>query len=198
MKFVVFSDIHGNFKALQQMLEATGNLEVDGYIFCGDLAGYLCEQEQIVDVFKSLKNFYAVLGNHDAWYIEGTKDKMIQRELVAKLGESYCDLSEKVVDFLKNTPRELDLNINGKHVGVFHNIPGDLIKTRLFADTKIDENIFKGYDIVFLGHTHSKMKRKIGNTLAINPGSLGIKKWANTKSYAVFDFTDENVQFFDI
>lgn len=65
MRFVVFSDINGNFKALRQMLEATGNLEVDGYIFCGDLAGYLCEQEQIVEVFKSLKNFYAVLGNHD-------------------------------------------------------------------------------------------------------------------------------------
>ena len=198
MKFVVFSDIHGNFKALQQMLEATGNLEVDGYIFCGDLAGYFCEQEKIVDVFKILKNFYAVLGNHDVWYIEATKDEMIQRELVAKLGESYCNLSEKVVDFLKNTPRELDLNINQRRVGVFHNIPGDIIKTRLFADTKIDENIFKGYDIVFLGHTHSKMKRKIGSTLAINPGSLGIEKWSNTKSYAVFDFADENVQFFDI
>ena len=52
MKFVIFSDIHGNFKALQQMLKATSNLEVDGYIFCGDLVGYLCEQEEIVDVFK--------------------------------------------------------------------------------------------------------------------------------------------------
>ena len=198
MKFVIFSDIHGNIEALQQMLKATSNLPIGGYIFCGDLAGYLCEQEEIVDVFKSLKNFYAVLGNHDVWYIEATKDKMVQCELVAKLGESYCNLSEKVVDFLKSTPRELDLNINGKHVGVFHNIPGDIIKTRLFADTKIDENIFKGYDIVFLGHTHSKMKRKIGNTLAINPGSLGIEKWANAKSYAVFDFADESVQFFDI
>ena len=99
---------------------------------------------------------------------------------------------------MKSTPRELGLTINNKRVGVFHNIPGDIIKTRLFADTEIDENIFKGYDIVFLGHTHCKMKRKIGSTLAINPGSLGIEKWANTKSYAVFDFADESVQFFDI
>lgn len=42
------------------------------------------------------------------------------------------------------------------------------------------------------------MKRRIGNTLAINPGSLGVEKWSNTKSYAVFDFTDGNVRFFDI
>lgn len=151
MKFVVFSDIHGNVKALQQMIKATDSLTIDGYIFCDDLAGYFCEQEQIVEIFKSLKNFYAVLGNHDAWYIEAEKNKLVQRELVAKLGKSYCNLSEKVIDFLKNTPRKLDLNINGKHVGVFHNIPGDLIKTRLFAGTEIDENIFKGYDIVFWG-----------------------------------------------
>lgn len=49
MKFVIFSDVHGNFEMLKTMLEKTNINLVDGYIFCGDIVGYSSEQEKITN-----------------------------------------------------------------------------------------------------------------------------------------------------
>ena len=40
MKYVIFSDIHGNILALKQMLIDTSVYNPEGYIFCGYIVGY--------------------------------------------------------------------------------------------------------------------------------------------------------------
>ena len=61
MKFLVFSDSHGETKLMQETIEATRGRSLDGIIFLGD---YIRDAEKIKKLFPDL-TLYAVPGNCD-------------------------------------------------------------------------------------------------------------------------------------
>ena len=55
------------------------------------------------------------------------------------------------------------------------------------------------YDIVIHGHTHKPEERYVGETLILNPGSFGPKRFSLPISLAVIDLEDNfNVKFYEI
>lgn len=191
MRYVIFSDIHGNFFALNQMLSDVACENIDGYIFCGDIFGYFCEQRKVIKVLNSIEGLISVMGNHDKNYLEYYADIKKSEELAEKYGASYkiCLTSEEL-NMLKNLPNEVSIDIQGYHCKVVHGTPHNYINGRIYPDSEINEEQlnFEHNDIVFLGHTHYRMYRTFKGTIIINPGSLGQPRDGKGFSYCIFDF----------
>jgi serine/threonine protein phosphatase 1 len=73
----VIGDIHGAFRALEQVLKRTGTRPGDRLIFLGDYVDGWSESRQVIDYLMELEAAYGcvfIRGNHDAWceeWLEG-------------------------------------------------------------------------------------------------------------------------------
>lgn len=198
MKYVVFSDIHGNCDALVNMLQHIHSLnDIGGYIFCGDIMGYFYEQKEVVDILVQQNTWYAVLGNHDVYYLDMLKNPISRNSLIKKYGKSYAvPYNNNLVKYLSGLKRRLDLCIDGKRLLIVHGTMDNPLEGRIYPDTEID--ICTKYDYIFCGHTHYRMKRKIGNTWIINPGSLGQPRDGHGFSFCLVDFVKESCEFLNV
>lgn len=67
MRYLIVSDLHGNWPALEAILkEARGYEEV---LFLGDAVGYYPDGDRIVEWLRSV-NAKGVMGNHDVWLLD--------------------------------------------------------------------------------------------------------------------------------
>jgi len=66
MRLAVFSDIHGNYEALQAFIVDAQQRHVHRYMCLGDIVGYGASPNQCIELIKSLSKMNCVLGNHDA------------------------------------------------------------------------------------------------------------------------------------
>jgi putative phosphoesterase len=195
MKFAVFSDIHGNAYALKQMLIDTKEEKLKGYICCGDIAGYYYNQEETIKLLQNLDNLFIVLGNHDKQYMEAYQNPELERRYSSKYGQSYSEKSPFVYNYLNEAPEMLELNIAEHRIGIFHGSPEHPLNGRIYPD-HLDYNIlFNNYDVCFLGHTHYQLYKKVGNTVIVNPGSLGQPRDGKGFSYCIFDFESITCEF---
>jgi len=64
MRFGIFGDVHGNLEALEAVLSAMKDLEVDEYLCLGDIVGYGANPEECVQRVRGL-GALAIAGNHD-------------------------------------------------------------------------------------------------------------------------------------
>jgi putative phosphoesterase len=195
MKFAVFSDIHGNADALKQMLKDLEQENISGYICCGDIAGYYYDQEETVDILKSLENLRIVRGNHDYYYMKAFDDPTLERLYAEKYGAGYHYKSRNVLDFIHSLPVSIEAVIDNRNTGIFHGEPQNPMDGRIYPDCKEFHNSFQKYQVCFLGHTHYRFMKKVGNVLIINPGSLGQPRDGRGFSYCIFDLEKMNCDF---
>lgn len=192
MRICVFSDVHGNYEAFQKMLSAESeNAEL--FIFAGDVFGYFYNQKEILRDMMKMPALLAVKGNHDEYYLSQTDKK----QLIDKYGSSYTSvLLAEQVDFLKSLPDFMETTIGGKRIGIFHGGPDDCLEQRIYPDSEAGLEVWQEkYDIVILGHTHYRLEKKAGNTLIINPGSLGQPRDGEGFSYCVLDLDNTSCCF---
>lgn len=189
MKYVVFSDIHGNLLALNKMLDETSG-RYDGYIFCGDVMGYYNHPAEVIDLMQTMPNLMAVRGNHDADYIGQKRCDLLYK----KYGSSYrTKLTSCQLDYLKSLPEKIEKKINGKNICVFHGTPNDYLNGRCYPTNKDFASYHEG--ITFFGHTHYRMIRLVNGKCIINPGSLGQPRDGKGFSYAIYDFVTDYCDF---
>ncbi|HPU94084.1 MAG TPA: metallophosphoesterase family protein, partial [Candidatus Saccharicenans sp.] len=48
MRYLVFSDIHGNLEALEAVLKDARKKRIDHYLFLGDLVGYGASPNEVI------------------------------------------------------------------------------------------------------------------------------------------------------
>ena len=65
------SDIHGNFPALQAVIEASDKAGCDKIICLGDIVGYYCMPNECINLLRN-RNVFSLLGNHDYYMISNT------------------------------------------------------------------------------------------------------------------------------
>jgi len=218
MKYVVFSDIHGNLEAFESFLKFIERKKIDKYLFLGDIVGYGASPNETIQKLKQLHPLYAVRGNHDkavcgeepleafnpvaATAIQWTKKKILKRNL-------------NYLSKLKKGPLIVDENITICHGAPFdedYYIFGDFDAAEAFYYTKTS--------ICFFGHTHFpfvyrlkknlidgflvQAKRKIiklekNVKYLINPGSIGQPRDRNPSlSFAIFDSKLMQVNFYRV
>ena len=69
-KVAVISDIHGNYIALESVIEDAKKLGIEKFIISGDLVNEFPFGNKVIDIIKSLKEVYVVKGNREQYLIE--------------------------------------------------------------------------------------------------------------------------------
>ena len=196
MKTIVFSDIHGNIQALEAMLKQADACGVKRFIFCGDIMGYFLHQEEVIKHFRQLPELYAVAGNHDFYYLHTTSGSRERIILTEKYGRSYeKQLCAADLEYLRHLPQSVEIELDGMKVLVIHGSMECYREGRIYPDTAVDPILYGSYDLVISGHTHYRMCRMAGNTILLNPGSLGQPRDGRGFGYCLIDVENEMLSF---
>ena len=194
MRLGVFSDIHGNMDAFNEVIASMELRSCDAYVFVGDICGYYYDQSAVIESHITLKNLYAVAGNHDRMFLRSLNDSRFAKEYEDSYGASFEFFRSKatmqMVNYIQSLPDRLEL-IDGK-ILVVHGSPNNPLDEYLYPDTDIERLSALGYKTIISGHTHYPMSRHTGSVHVINPGSVGQPRDRKDPSWGLYDTdTDE-------
>ncbi|MHC4981901.1 MAG: metallophosphoesterase family protein [Planctomycetota bacterium] len=153
MRILLVADIHGNYRALQAVLEKFGGADE---IWClGDIVACGPMSPECVELVKKACK-YVVRGNHDTG------------ESVP--GEAGVDLA-----YLESLPATLSVEVDGAGYLLAHNLPGrddyvDLSEGRAPFE-KAAESMPE--DVLLFGHSHTAFILDVGRKLFVNAGTVG-------------------------
>src|SRR5579884_2537917 len=176
MKLLIISDIHGNWPALEAVLQAEPAF--DAVAFAGDVVDY---GPYPVECLRWVAEHadYVVRGNHDnalAYDVDCRCMGSFREYSLATRAWHRTLLSESDRQFLRDTPTLAWFEWAGKHFRMAHATPhGDLFE--YLAIDQWDERVGDiSTDYLVLGHTHVQAARTVGALTVINPGSVGLAR----------------------
>jgi len=193
MRFLVLSDMHGNWAALEAVLSAYPPGSYDRVLVLGDLVGYGARPNEVVDAVRGLPNGTLVIrGNHDkvASGIE-SDDGFNPAARLAALWTSQTLAAEQLeyVRQLPQGPAEA-----GEGIIVCHGTPHDEDAYVLSMEEALQCFVGTEARVILFGHTHvscafsmdqEQIEMRWGmsdgdevtldpdNRYLINPGSVG-------------------------
>jgi diadenosine tetraphosphatase ApaH/serine/threonine PP2A family protein phosphatase len=119
MKYAVLSDIHANSDAFSAVLDKCAALNVDKYLFLGDLVGYNADPVRCLEMARSLDFMAAVRGNHDEYTISGNTELAgFNKNATIAIQWTRQQLSDDDLDFLDAMP--LKSHVPGLPVTLVH------------------------------------------------------------------------------
>lgn len=175
MKIGVLSDIHSNAVALEAVLSRLEDANVEEYICAGDVVGYYSRPNETISLLKEV-NPLIVRGNHDEGVTTETPSSF---NYYAKrsLDWNRRELTEEGTRFLRRLPPTIRTEIGGREVFIAHGSPRNPISEYIheedISEEFLDYSFEKPPEVVVLGHTHKPYVKKVGDTLVLNPGSVG-------------------------
>jgi putative phosphoesterase len=201
MKYIFFSDIHGNNHSFHAFIKKLSD-QIDQYklIFLGDFIGYYYGANEIIDYCRK-NNIYCILGNHDQYFLDVLDGKRDIENLIMKYGYSYevaiNTISYENINFLRKLDWNNTLISHNKKVYICHGSPLNNLEGRIYPDTDLSvfEMAVKDFDYVVTGHTHHKMDRRYGSKIFLNPGSLGQQRDGKGCSYMILDLEKDTYDF---
>jgi predicted phosphodiesterase len=169
MRILIFSDVHGNLPAFEQML-ATEQI-IDFYISLGDVVNYGPWSNECVDLLQSL-NAIRLRGNHESYFIKGSYPK--EAGLVKEFFDASYPRFDRQREIAEYIEKYTDFGFTFQHT---------INDKYLFPDSVID--IVGNY---FIGHSHYQFDRKSDSYHVVNVGSVGQnRKAVNVINYAVYE-----------
>lgn len=166
MRYLILSDIHANWQALEAVLrEASGRF--DRVICCGDLVGYGADPNAVVDWAR--ENVHAIVrGNHDKACC-GLED-LEWFNPVAKASALWTQkmLTAENLEYLRDTPPG-PLAING--YSILHGSPADEDEYLVAPNEVLQVKELLETPLSFFGHTHVQ-----GGFLVVRNGVYRIPK----------------------
>lgn len=214
MKYLIFSDIHSNLGAFEEMLRLKAVQDVDKYLFLGDLVGYGASPNEIIDRFRALKNVYSIRGNHDKVIADLESSSLFNPVAAFSAEWSKIQISEDNQAFLKQLktgPEVVDHFITICHGSTFDE---DYYVFSMFE--AVESFKFMDTSIGFFGHTHfpviyfirnekidvvplsqdTKIKLDPNTRYLVNPGSIGQPRDKNPNpSFVIFDSEKKDIHF---
>jgi len=118
MKYGIFSDVHANLEALTAVLDHASTLDIERWIFLGDVVGYGADPVKCIKRVSEVSHI-SILGNHDAavsdrmdysYYYEGARTVLEKHRAL---------LSKDQISWMKSLPYE---HIEGD-LGFTHGAP---------------------------------------------------------------------------
>lgn len=194
MKIALFSDVHGNLQALQAVLKAIKEENVDNIICLGDVIAIGPNSRECLDLIID-NNITLLLGNHELYYLYGAsniEDSTISENELKHQEHIKNQLTDKHYNFLKSCPINLIINYKNKHLLLSHFLLQDKSKILPFYPLNILKEdydyIIDEYnaDYIFIGHKHMAFKEMINNTELIDIGSCGTRR-NDTTSYYILE-----------
>ncbi len=152
MRVAIISDIHGNFEALNAVIEDLLPRKVDRIISLGDNIGYGPDSEKVTQMVYQL-GVSSVVGNHElALFDEDAFDGLNFQAQENNLSIKEV-LSDESIEYCKQLPIFIQLD----KMYFVHGFPPDQVNGYLFevSDKKIDHYFSVTQNqICFVGHTH--------------------------------------------
>jgi putative phosphoesterase len=181
----VFSDIHGNARALTAVWDALVARGIADHpvLNAGDNVGNGDQPEACVAFLRAHPNIVCVQGNYDknvARYPErheefARKWARSRPDKLKALADGSAAISEESRRWLARLPAEARVTIEGVRIMITHYSPGekaglgpwDSLGRLSVLAAKADA------EVVVCGHTHAAFVREAGGVLFVNPGSAG-------------------------
>jgi putative phosphoesterase len=181
-KILIFSDLHANKRALQDIGPAVKRADLS--IFCGDVVGYGVDIDISIDFIMNNVD-YAVAGNHDKLAVNNI-DLSDQRLAVQKsISYTRRALSHKQIKFLSALPDELWF----QNMYVTHSIGDTYLRSR--EDLKmLYKRMKRDTRYAFFGHTHEQLLCEYDDTVIINPGSITMGRRGRPRGYVLMQSDD--------
>lgn len=179
--YAVISDVHGNYKALEAVLEYCSLRAVEGIIGLGDYMTDSPYPERTIGLLKQMMEqypCYMVRGNRENYLLDNARRDQGWRPSSASgcLHYTAKRLSEEDLAFLESFPEERAVVLEGcPELYICHGIPGEVRgnvdlhpELREVALEKIQERYLLG------GHSHVQEIYQWQGKTYLNPGSLGL------------------------
>ncbi len=204
MKYVIYSDIQGNYKALEKFFRVVDRMDTstDTELIClGDIVdkGVSFDDNLCIEKIKNSGSI-AVRGNHE--------DRVLRNHI-----ESSRKINLENLDYIQNLPLEITLDNSNEKIYLTH-APS---KKRIFEAYEAQEefkNLPEFIDLCFFGHSHKYSifsKNKVGqvreekfgindkfqldakNKYLINPGGIGLF-YDLPQTYLLFDSEKQELE----
>jgi len=181
MRTAVISDVHGNAIALRAVARELDAEQIAHVVCLGDVCQGGPEPEACVDLLAQ-RGWPTVLGNADAFVLdaataEGSSEAVGERQLAVRqwtfdrLGASRRDV---MAAYARTVSTDLG---DGRTLLGCHAVPDDydsVVLPTAAADEFRAAFGGTGADVVACGHIHLPYVRRLGATLVLNPGSVGL------------------------
>lgn len=181
MKKIAFiSDIHSNLPALEATLEDIKSRGVEDIYCLGDLVGYHCFPNEVIELLKK-EGVISIKGNHDDAIVMENFDR--EREADFPLYWNSDNLTEVNREYLSELPLNMTIEAEGVSIKIVHGSPASLIEYIREGSPEADQYITEmDTDILICGHTHIPyIVKKNGKTL-LNSGSVGKPKFGKPEA----------------
>lgn len=211
MRYLIISDIHANFDALEAVLGAATAAGYDRLVVLGDLVGYGAQPNEVVECIRELEPFAIIRGNHDkvaAGLEESEGFNPIAQEAAAWTFQALTEENRRYLAECPAGPLLLDDGIE-----ICHGSPGDedaYITSEAGALLALRQ---AELPICFYGHTHipvafeltddgfawapgtgdedGEIELRADACYLINPGSVGQPRDGDSRAaFVIFD-TDQ-------
>lgn len=188
MNVIILSDIHANYEALKSLRPYLE--EADQILCLGDIIGYYCQVNEVIDYLKEL-NAFCILGNHDAFLFNGCPDNLSAE---VKFGIRYANsvITSTNRQWLSKLPISWSGYIDKISFLMVHGSPWDPFGDYLYANNpKLQMLDSFNYDVIAFGQTHRGLIKTNQKPYIINPGSVGQSRDKNMMACAVAMDTNE-------
>ena len=203
MKYLVFSDIHGNAQALEKVIEEIAEIRPDFVVSLGDVVGYGANPSDCVDLVDEHCDI-RVCGNHDfvAAGLAESENFNVTARISIEWTKSSLSARQKELLAAYDTVRR-----HGECMFA-HSSPIAPLDWEYIYTTGQAERIFRETDarFIFIGHTHvpgiishdpvsgctvensSRIEAEPGRRYLINAGSIGQPRdGVSAASFAIID-----------
>lgn len=200
MKVAIISDIHGNFQALESVLDDMKSNHVEKVFCLGDLAMAGPQPRLIIELISKKTDWTVIQGNTDKMIADFSPEimenvKNVFPIMANALADDVYFIEDEMKDYLKNLPPQKELTVEGVNVLLVHGSPRrnneDILPD--LPIKKVEEMIEStDADVIFCGHTHIPCGYQTSKKQTIvNVGSVGRPFTQNPKAcYVIAEFQD--------
>ncbi len=200
MKVAIISDIHGNFQALESVLDDMKSNHVEKVFCLGDLAMAGPQPRLIIELISKKTDWTVIQGNTDKMIADFSPEimenvKNVFPIMANALADDVYFIEDEMKNYLKNLPPQKELTVEGVNVLLVHGSPRrnneDILPD--LPIKKVEEMIEStDADVIFCGHTHIPCGYQTSKKqTVVNVGSVGRPFTQNPKAcYVIAEFQD--------
>jgi putative phosphoesterase len=178
MRIALISDVHGNDVAFAAVVDDLRRLGVDSVVSLGDVAQGGAQPPETLDRLREL-GAWTVMGNSDAFLLEVPTDSpepVTERQLEVREWTLGL-LDGQHLSFMSSFEPTVEIEAGSSRILCFHGSPGsydDVLLAEWEGATLAPFEARGQFDLLAGGHTHTQWTRRIGSSLFVNPGSVGL------------------------
>lgn len=170
MNTVILSDIHANLPALLALRPAI--VEADLVVCLGDITGYYCQVNEVLDFLRDLPASLCVRGNHDQFVLDACpRDAPEAVQFGVEFARRVIKPGHR--KWLQELPLLWGGMIGGRSALLTHGSPFAPLTGYLYEDQigKARLGDF-AFDLIAFGQTHRPLFIA-GHPMLVNPGAVG-------------------------